>query len=79
MVDSLTNEKRPNLTTELNSHGLQFGRDDFVEWKPDEKQHPRNWNLSKKAFNVGLVWCFEIWMTAISSSGVRYLLFPSIK
>ncbi|KAM0795126.1 major facilitator superfamily domain-containing protein [Usnea florida] len=69
MSDSLSAEKRAHVGTELNSHGLQLGRDDFVEWKLDEKQHPRNWNLGKKVFNVGLVCFFEFWMTAISSAG----------
>ena len=54
----------------LDHHGLRLGEDNFVEWNPDEKQHPRNWPLFKKTYNVFLVCFFEFWMTAISSSGV---------
>ena len=79
MVDSLSNEKKVQLRSELDSHGLQIGHEGFVEWKLDEKRHPRNWNVNKKAFNVGLVCFFEFWMTAISSSGVRCPLFSSSK
>ncbi|MCJ1447616.1 MAG: hypothetical protein MMC23_008127 [Stictis urceolatum] len=53
----------------LDHHGLRLGEDNFVEWNPDEKQHPRNWPLFKKTYNVFLVCFFEFWMTAISSSG----------
>lgn len=69
MVDSSSYEKRKDPHNELNNHGLQLGNDGFVEWKLDEKQHPRNWIITKKAYNVGLVCFFEFWMTAISSSG----------
>ena len=56
MVDSLSNEKA-QLRSKLDSHGLQIGHEGFVEWKLDEKRRPRNWNATKKAFDVGLV-CF---------------------
>ena len=78
MVDSISDEKRAHLHSELSNHGLQLGDDGVVEWKPDEIRHPRNWNAAKKAFDVGMVCCFEFWMTAISSSGVRCLLFSYI-
>ena len=60
-----------DIHRELDQHGLRLGDDDFVAWKPDEKQHPRNWSIGKKTYNVVLVCFFEFWMTAISSSGVR--------
>lgn len=79
MVDSSSYEKRKDPHNELNNHGLQLGNDGFVEWKLDEKQHPRNWIITKKAYNVGLVCFFEFWMTAISSSGVCFLPSLSMK
>ena len=79
MVDSLSNEKKAQLRSELDSHGLQIGHEGFVEWKLDEKRHPRNWNVSKKAFNVGLVCVFDFWMSVIGSSGVCCPLFFSSK
>ena len=78
MVDSLSNEKNAQLRSELDGHGLQIGHEGFVEWKLDEKQHPRNWNFGKKAFDVGLVCFFEFWMTAISSSGVCHPFSSSV-
>ena len=77
MADSLSNEKNAQLHSELDSHGLQIGHEGFVEWKLDAKRHPRNWNIRKKAFDVGLVCFFEFWMTAISSSGVCCHFFSS--
>ena len=79
MTDPLTDEKNAHLHSELDSHGLQLGIDGFVEWKLDERRHPRNWNASKKVFDVGLVCFFEFWMTAISSSGVRCLFSLSLE
>lgn len=71
MVDSLSIEKRAHIRSELNSHGLQLGSDGFVEWKLDAKRHPRNWNVKRKTFDVGLICFFELWMSVLSSSGVR--------
>lgn len=77
MIDALIDERRAHLYSELNSHGLQLRNDGFVEWKHDENRHPRNWNVTKKAFTVDLLCFFDLWMTAISSSGVRFPLSSS--
>ena len=55
----------------LDQHGLRMGHDGIVEWKDNEPQLPRNWSITKKAYNDILVCFFEFWMTAVSSSGVR--------
>ena len=70
MSSSSTTQGSPDRHTELDQHGLRLGANDYVEWKPDEKQHPRNWSTQKKTYNVALVCFMECWMTAISSSGV---------
>ena len=64
----------------LDDHGLRLAENDYVDWRPDDKQHPRNWCTGKKTYNVFLLCFFEFWMTAISSSGVRFtnVAFPAI-
>lgn len=60
-----------NVRNGLSDRDLLVGKDGYVGWVPDAKQHPRNWGVGKKTYNVALVCFFEFWMTAISSSGVR--------
>ena len=54
----------------LNQHGLCIGHEDFVKWQDEAPQLPRNWTISKKAYNDILICFFEFWMTTVSSSGV---------
>ncbi|KAL6714782.1 hypothetical protein ACLMJK_007042 [Lecanora helva] len=64
-----SSEQTTNTSKHLDDFGLLLREDGYVDWKPDEKKHPRYWSFSKKTYNAFLLCFFEFWMTAISSSG----------
>lgn len=40
----------------LDARGLEFTSDGlFVRWSPGNKKHPRNWALSRKIYDCGLI------------------------
>ena len=55
---------------ELLSHsGLKIGNDGYVQWALDSPAHPRNWSRERKAYDVGLIFFLEFFMSAISAAG----------
>lgn len=74
MSPSQSPESGTDVDKMLEERGLRLAEDNFVDFKTDSPEHPRNWALWKKTYNVILVCFFEFWMTAISTSGVSYFI-----
>jgi hypothetical protein len=53
--------------------GVHIDSDKRICWDEDADQHPRNWKSGTKAYTVALICWLEMYMTAISSSGVSLL------
>lgn len=69
--------ERPNssrsssaLDDQLKEYGLHLEDDNQACWNEDNKDHPRNWGLSAKAYNNAIIFWLEFLMTAVSTSGV---------
>lgn len=50
--------------------GVHVDSDSRICWDEDAEQHPRNWKSGTKTFTSALICWLEMYMTAISSSGV---------
>jgi len=44
----------------LEQLGLRFGDDGYVKWRFDCEAHPRNWTLSRKAFDTTLILMLDL-------------------
>ncbi|CAD6566768.1 MAG: hypothetical protein ASARMPREDX12_008823 [Alectoria sarmentosa] len=53
----------------LSYSGLKIGNDGYVQWALDSPAHPRNWSRERKAYDVGLIFFLEFFMSAISAAG----------
>lgn len=45
---------------ELQQLGLKLEDDGFVKWRIDCTAHPRNWCVSRKAFDTGLILLLDL-------------------
>ncbi|KAI1013620.1 hypothetical protein LB503_010667 [Fusarium chuoi] len=50
--------------------GVHVDGDNRICWDVDADQHLRNWNFGTKTYTAALICWLEMYMTAISSSGV---------
>ncbi|KXX74387.1 Polyamine transporter 1 [Madurella mycetomatis] len=53
-----------NLEAELAKLGLQRGSDGLVSWRPDSKDHPRNWTSARKIFDTSVIIFLEFFVQA---------------
>ncbi|THC87415.1 hypothetical protein EYZ11_013137 [Aspergillus tanneri] len=54
----------------LTEYGLQLAADGLhIQWGKGNPRHPRNWSLSRKIYDGGLVMFLELFTTAISTAG----------
>lgn len=61
------------LEDAVQGKGVHVNSDNRISWDEDAEQHPRNWNFATKTYTAGLICWLEMYMTAISSSGVSIL------
>lgn len=68
-----TDSSKSSLTLaadELRSHSaLKIGNDGYVQWAVESPAHPRNWSRERKAYDVGLIFFLEFFMSAVSAAG----------
>jgi len=55
----------------LHAHGVHLKEDNVVDWNRDARDHPRNWKPWSKYYTVIVISWLELYMTGISSAGVR--------
>ena len=44
----------------LEQLGLKVEEDEFVRWRTDCVAHPRNWGVSRKSFDTGLILMLDL-------------------
>ncbi|KAK4233146.1 polyamine transporter 1 [Achaetomium macrosporum] len=49
--------------------GLQRGSDGLISWRPDSKDHPRNWTSARKIFDTTVIIFLELFVTVVSTAG----------
>lgn len=64
---------KSTLEDAVKGKGVHVDSDNRICWDEDAEQHPRNWNAGSKIYTVALICWLEMYMTAISSSGVSLL------
>ncbi|OJJ32668.1 hypothetical protein ASPWEDRAFT_60982 [Aspergillus wentii DTO 134E9] len=61
---------KPSVGAYLLQHDLEFTPDGrFVRFKPDNKTHPRNWSLTRKSYDIGMIFMLDLFVTASSTAG----------
>ncbi|KAJ5648399.1 hypothetical protein N7490_004771 [Penicillium lividum] len=59
-----------DLQLVLDSHGLEFTPDgQLIRWSASNKNHPRNWTLSRKIYDSHMVIFLDLFTTCISTAG----------
>lgn len=61
---------KASLEDAVAGKGVHVDSDNRISWDEDADQHPRNWNFGTKTYTAALICWLEMYMTAISSSGV---------
>ena len=47
----------------LSEHGLEFTPDgQLVRWQPGNKQHPRNWPLHRRVFDISVIFFLDLFL-----------------
>jgi hypothetical protein len=59
-----------SLEDAVQGKGVHVDSDKRIWWDEDAEQHPRNWKLGTKTYTVALICWLDMYMTAMSSSGV---------
>lgn len=54
----------------LKGRGVHLEDENRICWNEDARSHPRNWGIGTKIYTTVLVSWLELFVTAISSSGV---------
>lgn len=76
-MNSPTSEKSLiDLSAQLEQYDLHTDDGHTVCWNKHNKDHPRNWSFWAKAYTAIVISWLELFMTGISSSGVRITFFP---
>ncbi|KAK3389263.1 major facilitator superfamily transporter [Podospora didyma] len=57
------------LEPELAKHGLQRNENGLICWRPDSKDHPRNWSRARKTFDTTVIIFLEFFVTVVSTTG----------
>lgn len=65
-----TMPNKGSLQDAVQGKGVHIDSDNHICWDEDADQHPRNWNFGTKTYTAALICWLEMYMTAISSSGV---------
>lgn len=65
---TMTNDSA--LNDAVRGKGVHIDSEKHICWDEDAEQHPRNWKSRTKAYTTVLICWLEMYMTAISSSGV---------
>ncbi|KAJ5107490.1 hypothetical protein N7456_004165, partial [Penicillium angulare] len=54
----------------MDSHGLEFTPDgQHIRWSVSNKKHPRNWPMSRKVYDTGLIIFLDLFTTSVSTAG----------
>lgn len=49
--------------TVLSEHGLEFTPDgQLVRWQPGNKQHPRNWPIHRRVFDICVIFFLDLFL-----------------
>lgn len=70
--------KKGSLEDALQGKGVHVDSENRIWWDEDAEQHPRNWKAGTKTYTAALICWLEMYMTAISSSGVSLVTHGSI-
>ncbi|OBT84330.1 hypothetical protein VE02_07271 [Pseudogymnoascus sp. 03VT05] len=62
-------EVNPELEETLKKFGLRLESDGCLNWQMDASAHPRNWSVSRRAFDTSVLLALDLYTTAISTSG----------
>jgi hypothetical protein len=62
-----------SLKDAVHGKGVHVDSDNLICWDEDAQSHPRNWKFGTKAYTAALICWLEMYMTAISSSGVSLI------
>ncbi|KAI9369176.1 major facilitator superfamily domain-containing protein [Aspergillus egyptiacus] len=58
------------LQHSLAEYGLRLAADGYhIQWAVGNPRHPRNWDISRKTYDISLLIFFEFFTTAISTAG----------
>ncbi|KAL5350604.1 hypothetical protein ACLOAV_004173 [Pseudogymnoascus australis] len=57
------------LEETLEKFGLRLEDDGCLNWRADASAHPRNWSVSRRAFDTSVLLALDLYTTAISTSG----------
>ena len=77
MSSSFSSENPLVLQEQLREHNVHLDGD-RIHWNDTSKDHPRNWGSWSRYYNVFLISWLELFMTGISSSGVRSIFFITL-
>ena len=50
------------LKLELERLGIRQGDDGLIGWRPDSKDHPRNWTAARKAYDTSVIIFLEFFV-----------------
>lgn len=62
----------------LEQHGVHLENGDQLCWNENAHGHPRHWSAWTKTFSVVVICWLELFMTGISSAGVRSIVFTTL-
>jgi len=68
-----TQKSKGSLEDAVQGKGVHVDNDNRICWDDDAEQHPRNWKSGTKTYTAALICWLEMYMTAISSSGVSVI------
>jgi len=48
------------VTNAIKRLGLRLDEDGFIRWKSNNPDHPRNWDIYRKAFDTALIFMLDL-------------------
>ncbi|KAK4984022.1 hypothetical protein LTR50_006861 [Elasticomyces elasticus] len=67
---SSSNMSDEELAHAIQERGLVLNLDGYIQWHPQNPDHPRNWTSSRKAYNTPVILLLEFITSAAGTAGV---------
>lgn len=59
--DLLTSAASSVTPEQLDRYGLEIDAAGYIGWRKDSPDHPRNWSVWRKTYDISLVMLFELY------------------